>query len=159
MMCGLKWIRQAARRDKELRFTKLLHHVSVGTLNDAYRSLKRSALPGVDEVTWAAYGEDLATRLTDLHDRVHGGRYSALPSKRAWTPKADGTKRQLGIAALEDKIVQRAVSRIMQAIFEEDFAGFSYGFRPRGGDFTALGEYLPASGGGCVGDMMAKPRG
>ena len=138
MMSGLERVRQAARRDKEMRFTSLLHHVTVGTLEDAYRSLKRSASPGIDEVTWAEYGEDLAPRLADLHDRVHGGRYRALPSKRAWIPKADGTKRPLGIAALEDKIVQLAVNRIMQAIFEEDFAGFSYGFRPGRSQHHAL---------------------
>ena len=108
MMSGLERVRQAARRDKEMRSTSFLHHVTGGTLEDADRSFKRSASPGVDGVTWVDYGEDLATRLADLHDRVHGGRYRALPSKRAWVPKADGTKRPLGIAALEDKIVQPA---------------------------------------------------
>ena len=137
-MSGLERIRQAARSDKGMRFTNLLHHITEGTLEDAYRSLKRSASPGIDEVTWAEYGEDLASRLADLHDRVHGGRYRALPSKRAWIPKADGTKRPLGIAALEDKIVQLAVNRIMQAIFEEDFVGFSYGFRPGRSQHHAL---------------------
>ena len=138
MMSGLERIREVARGKKRERFTSLLHHITVGTLEDAYRSLKRSASPGIDGVTWAEYGEDMATRLADLHDRVHGGRCRAQPSKRAWIPKADGTKRPLGIAALEDKIVQLAVSRVMQAIFEEDFAGFSYGFRPGRGQYQAL---------------------
>jgi len=138
MVSGLERIRQASKRDKGMRFTNLLHHVTVGALEDAYRSLKRSASPGVDGVTWEEYGEDVVVRLIDLHDRVHGGRYRAQPSKRAWIPKADGTKRPLGIAALEDKIVQLAVSRILSAIYEEDFAGFSYGFRPGRGQHDAL---------------------
>ena len=138
MMSGLERIRQAARRDGKMRFTSLLHHVTVGMLEDAYRSLKRTASAGVDGVTWAEYGEALASRLTDLYGRVQGGRYRALPSKRAWIPKADGTKRPLGIAALEDKIVQLAVSWVLQAIFEEDFVGFSYGFRPGRSQHHAL---------------------
>ena len=138
MVSGLERIRQAAKRDKGMRFTNLLHHVTVGALEDAYRSLKRSASPGIDGVTWEEYGEDVVVRLIDLHDRVHGGRYRAQPSKRAWIPKADGTKRPLGIAALEDKIVQLAVSRVLQAIYETDFAGFSYGFRPGRGQHDAL---------------------
>jgi group II intron reverse transcriptase/maturase len=138
MMSGLERIREVARERKRDRFTSLLHHITVGSLEDAYRSLKRSASPGIDGVTWADYGEDLGGRLADLHDRVHGGRYRALPSKRSWIPKTDGTKRPLGIAALEDKIVQLAVSRVMQAIFEVDFAGFSYGFRPGRGQHQAL---------------------
>ena len=138
MMSGLERVRQAARRDKKVRFTSLLHHLTVGMLEDAYRSMKRTASPGMDGVTWADYGENLAVRLADLCDRVHSGRYRALPSKRAWIPKSDGTKRPLGIAALEDKIVQLAVNWIMQAIFEEDFAGFSYGFRPGRSQHHAL---------------------
>ena len=127
---GLERVREAARRDGKMRFTALLHHVTTETLEEAYLSLKRQASPGVDGVTWAEYGEGLAARLTDLHRRVHDGIYRAQPSKRAWIPKADGSKRPLGIACLEDKIVQQAVSRILSAIFEEDFANFSYGFRP-----------------------------
>jgi len=138
MAGGIERIREAAKRDKGMRFTNLLHHVTVGALEDAYRSLKRSASPGVDGVTWEEYGENVVVRLIDLHERVHGGRYRAQPSKRAWIPKADGTKRPLGIAALEDKIVQLAVSRILQAIYETDFAGFSYGFRPGRGQHHAL---------------------
>lgn len=138
MSSGLERIRQAARRDKGMRFTSLLHHVSIGALEDAYRSLQRAASPGVDGVTWADYGENLAARLADLHERVHAGRYHAQPSKRSWIPKADGTKRPLGIAAVEDKIVQLAVSRVLQVVFEADFAGFSYGFRPGRNQHQAL---------------------
>lgn len=138
MMSGLERIRQAARRDKGLRFTSLMHHITLGMLEDAYRSLKRTAAAGIDGMTWAEYGEDQARRLTDLHGRVHEGRYRALPAKRAWIPKADGRMRPLGIAALEDKIVQLAVVWVLQAIYEEDFVGFSYGFRPGRGQHQAL---------------------
>ena len=109
MMSGLERVRQAARKDKGLRFTSLLHHITVGMLEDAYRGLKKHAAAGVDGVTWSEYGEELQTRLIDLHGRVHSGRYRALPSKRAWIPKPDGSMRPLGIAALEDKIVQQAM--------------------------------------------------
>ena len=130
MLSSLERVRQAAIRDKSLKFNNLLHFVDLAALTDAYGSLKRSAAPGVDGVTWAEYGEQLEGRLTDLCRRVHAGGYDALPSKRAWIPKADGTKRPLGIACLEDKIVQQAVKWVLEAIFEQDFAGFSYGFRP-----------------------------
>ena len=123
-------------------------------LEDAYRSWKRSASAGIDGVTWAEYGEYPAARLTDLHDRVHGGRYRGLPSKRARTPKSDGPKRPLGIAVLEDQIFQLAVSWVMQAIFMVTDDGR---YSARGGDFTAAGEHLSASGDGCVDDMVAKP--
>ena len=125
---GLERVREAARRDGKMRFTSLLHLVTLGALEEAYAALQRQASPGVDGVTWAAYGEGLATRLADLHGRVQSGTYRCQPSKRAWIPKADGSKRPLGIACLEDKIVQQAVSRILTAIYEEDFANFSYGF-------------------------------
>ena len=138
MSSGLERVRQAARRDKGMRFTSLLHHVTPSALEDAYRSLQRSASPGLDGVTWADYGEDLTARLADLHERVHAGRYHAQPSKRSWIPKADGSKRPLGIAAVEDKIVQMAVSRVLQAVFETDFVGFSYGFRPGRSQHHAL---------------------
>ncbi len=138
MLSGLERVRQAAKRDKGLRFTSLMHHITLGMLEDAYGSLKRNAAAGIDGMTWAEYGEDLAPRLADLHGRVHDGRYRALPSKRAWIPKADGRMRPLGIAALEDKIVQLAVVWVLQAIYEEDFAGFSYGFRPGRGQHHAL---------------------
>ena len=99
-------------------------------LQDSYFELKRMAAPGVDGVTWHAYGQDLEERIDDLHGRVHRGAYRAQPSKRAWIPKADGRQRPLGIAALEDKIVQQAVKTVLEQIYEEDFLGFSYGFRP-----------------------------
>ncbi len=127
---GLDRVRQAARRDKDARFTALLHHVDLARLRAAYRALSPKAAPGVDGVTWAAYGQDLEANLQDLHRRVQAGSYRARPSRRAYIPKADGRMRPLGIAALEDKIVQRAVVEVLNAIYEEDFLGFSYGFRP-----------------------------
>ena len=123
-------VREAARRDKDVRFTALLHHVSLERLVMAYRDLSPKAAPGVDGVTWAAYGQDLVANLRDLHERVQQGRYRASPSRRAYIPKADGRQRPLGIATLEDKIVQRAVVEVLNAIYEVDFRGFSYGFRP-----------------------------
>ena len=110
--------------------TALLHHVTVDLLRASYFELKRSAAPGVDGVTWQEYGDGLEERLADLHGRIHRGAYRAQPSKRAWIPKADGRQRPLGIAALEDKIVQQAVKTVLESIYEEDFLGFSYGFRP-----------------------------
>jgi RNA-directed DNA polymerase len=127
---GLGGVREAARRDKKQKFTALLHHVTVGLLRDSYYSLKRKAAPGVDGVTWEQYGEGLEERLGDLHDQVHKGSYRAQPSRRTYIPKADGRQRPLGIAALEDKIVQQAVVTVLDPIYEEDFLGFSYGFRP-----------------------------
>ena len=126
---GLSRIREAARRDSRLQFTNLLHHVNADLLGQAYRSLKRQAAAGVDGVTWAEYGEGLEERLADLQDRIHSGRYRAKPSKRTWIPKSDGRLRPLGVAALEDKIVQQALVMVLQEIYEEDFLGFSYGFR------------------------------
>jgi RNA-directed DNA polymerase len=127
---GLRGVRDAAKRDKKMRFTALLHHITPEMLQDSYFELKRMAAPGVDGVTWQAYGQDLEDRIDDLHGRVHRGAYRAQPSKRAWIPKADGRQRPLGIAALEDKIVQQAVKTVLEQIYEEDFLGFSYGFRP-----------------------------
>jgi len=127
---GLGGVREAARRDKEQKFTALLHHVTTGLLRDSYYALKRQAAPGVDGVTWQQYGEGLEERLPDLHDRVHRGAYRAQPSRRTYIPKADGRQRPLGIAALEDKIVQQAVVTVLNEIYEEDFLGFSYGCRP-----------------------------
>ena len=135
---GLARIRRAARRDRRLRFTNLMHHVTVDLLRDAYSALKRDAAPGVDGVTWAAYGEGLEARLPDLHDRVQSGRYRAQPSKRSWIPKPDGRQRPLGIASLEDKIVQQAMVWVLSAIYEQDFLGFSYGFRPGRSQHNAL---------------------
>src|SRR5207248_1003390 len=118
---ALERIRDAARRDKRARFTALLHHVSVDLLRFAAFQLKKAAAPGVDGVTWAAYDSDLENNLQDLHERVHRGAYRAKPSRRQFIPKPDGRKRPLGIAALEDKIVQRAVGEVLNAIYETDF--------------------------------------
>jgi len=115
-----------------------LHHVDVDLLRYAYRVLQREAAAGVDGVTWREYGQDLEPRLADLEDRIHRGAYRALPSRRVYIPKPDGRQRPLGIAALEDKIVQRAVVEVLNAIWEEDFLGFSYGFRPGRGQHDAL---------------------
>jgi len=127
---ALERVRQAARRDKEAKFTALLHHVTVDRLRDAFTALSRRAAPGVDGVRWEAYREKLEKNLQALHGRLHVGTYRAKPSRRTYIPKADGRQRPLGVAALEDKIVQRAVVEVMNAIYEEDFLGFSYGFRP-----------------------------
>jgi RNA-directed DNA polymerase len=123
-------VRQVARRDKDVRFTALLHHVTVDRLREAYRAIRPDAAPGVDGVTWRDYGQDLEANLRDLHARVHRGAYRARPTRRVFIPKADGRLRPLGIAALEDKILQRAVVEVLNAIYEADFLGFSYGFRP-----------------------------
>lgn len=131
-------IRKAAEKDEALRFTNLLHHITADLLREAYHSLKRKAAPGVDDVSWKEYGRGLEKRLADLHDRVHGGRYRAKPSKRTWIPKPDGRQRPIGIAATEDKIVQHAMSRVLNQIYEEDFANFSYGFRPGRNPHDAL---------------------
>ena len=135
---GLDGVREAARRDKKQRFTALLHHVTVALLRDSYASLKRNAAPGVDGVTWQEYGKGVEERLQDLHDRIHGGAYRAQPSRRTYIPKADGRQRPLGIAALEDKIVQQAVVTVLNEIYEGDFLGFSYGFRPGRSQHDAL---------------------
>jgi RNA-directed DNA polymerase len=137
-LAGLRRVREAARRDKRARFTALLHHVSVALLTDSFYALKRGAAPGVDGLTWQEYETDLDKRLEELHSRVHRGTYRALPSKRAYIPKPDGRQRPLGIAALEDKIVQHAVGTVLNQIYEEDFLGFSYGFRPRRSAHDAL---------------------
>jgi group II intron reverse transcriptase/maturase len=123
-------VRRAAQRDRNARFTALLHHVTVDRLEAAYREIRPGAAPGVDGVTWQDYGRDLEANLRDLHARVHRGSYRAKPSRRAYVPKPDGRQRPLGVAALEDKIVQRAVVEVLSAIYESDFLGFSYGFRP-----------------------------
>ena len=135
---GLERVREAAKREGKLKFTALLHHVSIDLLRESYYSLKKQAAPGVDGVTWADYGQGLEARLSDLHGRIHRGAYRAQPSRRVWIPKADGRQRPLGIAALEDKIVQHAVGTVLNQIWEEDFLGFSYGFRPGRGQQDAL---------------------
>jgi group II intron reverse transcriptase/maturase len=131
-------VRQVAVRDKDARFTALLHHVTAGRLRAAYRAIRPGAAPGVDGVTWHQYGQDLEARLRDLHGRVAQGRFRASPVRRAYIPKADGRLRPLGIATLEDKIVQRALTEVLNAVYEADFRGFSYGFRPGRGPHDAL---------------------
>jgi len=135
---GLERVREHARTNPKLRFTALLHHITPELLRVAYLSLRRKAAPGVDGVTWHAYGEDVENKLNDLHSRIHRGAYRALPSRRRMIPKPDGRERPLGIASLEDKIVQRAVVEVLNAIFEADFIGFSYGFRPKRSQHDAL---------------------
>ncbi len=135
---GLDRVREAARRDGKLQFTALLHHVTIDLLRDSYHSLKKRAAPGVDGVTWEEYGQDLEARLRDLHGRIHRGAYRAKPSRRVWILKSDGRQRPLGIAALEDKVVQYAVGTVLNQIWEEDFLGFSYGFRPGRSQHDAL---------------------
>jgi retron-type reverse transcriptase len=127
---ALDRVRQAAKQRKKERFTALLHHINPDTLRAAFYALKRKAVPGVDGVSWEDYEADLELRLEDLHGRVHRGAYRPQPSRRTYIPKADGKQRPLAIAALEDKIVQGAVVMVLNAIYEEDFLGFSYGFRP-----------------------------
>jgi len=126
---GLYGVREAARKDSTLKFTALLHHVNEERLTDAFFNLKKTAAVGVDEVTWRQYERNVEANIADLHDRIHRGAYRAKPSLRAWISKPDGRKRPLGIASLEDKIVQKAVMWVLQSIYEQDFLGFSYGFR------------------------------
>jgi RNA-directed DNA polymerase len=135
---GLAGVRKAARENKEMKFTALLHHLTVDLLRESFYSLKRKAAPGVDGVTWQEYEPELEGRLVDLHGRVHRGAYQATPSRRVYIEKEDGRQRPLGVAALEDKIVQQAVVTILNQIYEEDFLGFSYGFRPGRSQHQAL---------------------
>jgi group II intron reverse transcriptase/maturase len=125
----LAGVRQAARLSKDVQFTALLHHITVELLEQSYLALKRNSAPGIDGVKWQSYGENLSDKLTKLHDRIHKGSYRAQPARRTMIPKADGTERPLSILCLEDKIVQQAVVYVLEAIFEENFMGFSYGFR------------------------------
>ena len=135
---ALDRIRQVARQRKKERFTALFHHISVDLLRTAFFALKRDAAAGVDGLKWQDYGADLERNLEDLHARVQRGAYRALPSRRQYIPKPDGRQRPLAIAALEDKIVQRATAAVLNGIYEEDFLGFSYGFRPKRGQHDAL---------------------
>jgi group II intron reverse transcriptase/maturase len=135
---ALDRIRQAARHNKKERFTALLHHINPETLRLAFDAIKKDAAPGVDGVTWSDYEVDLERKLGVLHDRVHRGAYRPQPSRRAYIPKADGRQRPLAVAAIEDKIVQGAVAMVLSAIYEADFLGFSYGFRPGRGQHDAL---------------------
>ena len=135
---ALDRVRHRARAGKDVQFTALLHHVDVDRLREAYRAINPHAATGVDGIAWTAYGQDLEANLVDLHRRVHRGGYRATPTRRAYIPKHDGRKRPLGVAALEDKILQRAVVEVLNSIYEADFLGFSYGFRPGRGPHDAL---------------------
>jgi len=135
---ALDRVRRIAAEDKDAKFTALLHHVDVDLLRSAYFALRPKAAPGVDGVTWHEYGQDLEDNLGGLHRRGHRGSYRAKPVRRAYIPKRDGRLRPLGVAALEDKIVQRAVVEVLNCIYEADFLGFSYGFRPGRSPHDAL---------------------
>lgn len=135
---GLDGVRQAAKLRKKQKFTALLHHINPARLRDAFYALKRKAAPGVDGVRWADYEDGLERKLIQLHQRISRGTYRALPVRRQYIAKPDGTQRPLGIAALEDKIVQRAVVQVLSTIYEQDFVGFSYGFRPQRSQHDAL---------------------
>jgi RNA-directed DNA polymerase len=139
MQQALERVRQAAKKDKGLRFTALMHHVySIDTLREAYFSLKRRAAPGVDGRTWTQYGEGLEEKLKELSSRLRRGAYRAKPVRRAYIPKADGRQRPIGVTAMEDKIVQAATAEVLNAVYERDFLGFSYGSRPGRGQHDAL---------------------
>jgi group II intron reverse transcriptase/maturase len=135
---GLHGVREAARQDSTLKFTALLHHVNEDCLTEAFFNLKKTAAVGVDGMTWQQYEQNMEVNIADLHDRIHQGAYRAKPSRRVWIPKPDGRQRPLGIASLEDKIVQQAVLWVLQSIYEQDFIGFSYGFRPGRSPHDAL---------------------
>jgi RNA-directed DNA polymerase len=135
---ALSRVREAAKRDSKLQFSNLLNHVTVDLLRQSYLDLNHQAITGIDNVTWQEYGKELENHLPDLHDRVQSERYQAKPSKRIWIPKSDGQLRPIGIAALEDKIVQQAVATIFGQIYEVDFLGFSYGSRPGRSQHNAL---------------------
>ena len=149
---ALERIRQAARQRKKKKFTALFHHLTIDLLEDAFDELKEDAAAGVDGLTWKEYDANLERNLEELHARLHWGAYRARPSRRVYIPKPDGRQRPLAVAALEDKIVQRATVAVLNAIYEEDFLGFSYGFRPGRGTHDALdalwvgiGSILPTS--------------
>src|SRR6516164_3786875 len=135
---ALERIRKVAKERKKEKFTALFHHINVDLLEEAFYELKADAAPGVDRLTWKDYEANLESNIEDLHDRVQRGAYRALPSRRVYIPKPDGRQRPLAVAALEDKIVQRAAATLLNAIYEVDFLGFSYGFRPERGTHDAL---------------------
>src|SRR5882724_8320331 len=144
MSQGLERIRQVARQGKKEKFTTLLHHIRTDHLEQAFLELKEGAAAGVDGLTWRDYEADLARNLWDLHARVHRGAYRAQPSRRVYIPKPDGGQRPLAVAAIEDKIVQRAAVVVLNAIYEADFLGFSYGFRPGRGAHDAMDALVVA---------------
>jgi hypothetical protein len=129
-------LRRAARQSKSVRSTALLHHITVDLLKQSYCALERDSAPRHRRRDWQAYGENLEEKLPDLHDRIHKGSCRARPARRTYIPKADGSQRPLAILCIEDKIVQQAVATVLEAIYEEDFIGFSYGFRPGRGFFV-----------------------
>ena len=135
---GLGRVRQTAKRNPNLQFNNLFHHINPELLRRAYFDLNRNSAAGVDEETWTDYGISLTERINDLHRRIHQKRYRPQPSLRVWIPKSDGRPRPIGIAALEDKIVQQALGWTLESIYEEDFLGFSYGFRPKRSQHQAL---------------------
>jgi len=135
---GLEAVRKAALKGKGTKFTALMHHITPELLRQSYLALNRNAMPGIDGVSWSQYGEGLKERLDRLHDLLHKGAYRAKPAKRIYLPKPDGTKRPIGIQTIEDKVVQQAVATVLEAIYEVDFMGFSYGFRPGRGQHDAL---------------------
>lgn len=135
---GLPGVRVAAQQSRDLRFTALLHHITESLLTSSFYDLKKNAAAGVDGVTWREYEADLKTRIADLHGRIHRGAFRAKPSRRVYIPKPDGRQRPLGISSLEDKIAQCALRTVLQCIYEADFLGFSYGFRPRRSQHHAL---------------------
>src|SRR6266516_6511019 len=137
---ALERIRKVATEREKERFTMLFHHIDTDLLEEAFYELAQNAAPGVDRMTWKDYEADIERNLEDLHGRVHRGAYRALPSRRVYIPKPDGRQRPLAVAALEDKIVQRAVAAVLNAIYEADFLGFSYGFRPGRSQHDALDE-------------------
>src|SRR6201987_4569793 len=141
---ALDRIRRVAGERKKEKFTSLSHHISVELLEEAFYELKKNAAPGADGLTWQEYETDLERNLEDLYARLHRGAYRALPSRRVYIPKPDGRQRPLAVAALEDKIVQRATLAVLNAIYEEDFLGFSYGFRPGRGTHDALDALVVA---------------
>jgi RNA-directed DNA polymerase len=138
-LTGLERVRETAKRDRRLKFTALLHHITPALLVESFYDLNRTAAVGVDGVTWQDYEAILQERVHELHRQIHTGAYRAQASRRTYIAKADGKLRPLGIAAVEDKIVQQAVVKVLSAIYEEDFLGFSYGFRPGRGQHDAAG--------------------
>lgn len=135
---GLKGGRIAARSDRALRFTALLHHITPELLTESFYALKRDAAAGVDGITWSDYEKQIRSRVTELHREIHSGSYRAKPSRRVYIPKADGRQRPLGIASVDDKVVQQAVATVLNQIYEVDFLGFSYGFRVGRSQHNAL---------------------
>ena len=141
---ALERVRKAASNRSKEKFTALFHHLSIAHLEAAFFELQENAAAGVDGLTWRAYEADLEHNLEELHERLHRGAYRPLPSRRVYIPKPDGRQRPLAVAALEDKIIQRATTAVLNAIYEEDFLGFSYGFRPKRGAHDAMDALVVA---------------